>query len=110
MAPFVGWSIKKKSLKPTRLVLFHWGELRSKMGSWLQHLMQANFGAVKIERFEGPYCFEKTVVIMRHNEGSMGKERNLQVFDLLRCNARRFCDISPGGKGQETSERVFHLL
>jgi hypothetical protein len=110
MAPFVGWSMKNKCLNPTRWVLFHWGELRSKMGSWLQHLMQANFGAVKIERFEGPYCFEKTVVIMRHNEGSMGKERNLQVFGLLRCNARRFCDISPGGKGQETSERVFHLL
>ncbi|KAJ6997631.1 hypothetical protein NC653_014016 [Populus alba x Populus x berolinensis] len=47
---------------------------------------------------------------MRHDEGSMGKERNLQVFDLLRCNARRLCDISPEGKGQETSERVFNLL
>lgn len=35
----------------------------------------------------------------------MGKERKLQVFDLLRCNARRFCGISPEGKGQETNER-----
>ncbi|KAL3577155.1 hypothetical protein D5086_022438 [Populus alba] len=107
MAPFVGWSMKNKCLNPTRWVLFHWGELRSKMGSWLQHLMQANFGDVKIEGFEGgegPYCFEKAVV-MRHNEGSMGKERKLQVFDLLRCNARRFCGISPEGKGQETNER-----
>jgi hypothetical protein len=68
--------------------------------------MQANFGDVKIEGFggDGPYCFEKAVV-MRHNEGSMGKERKLQVFDLLRCNARRFCGISPEGKGQETNER-----
>ncbi|KAI5597884.1 hypothetical protein POPTR_002G102300v4 [Populus trichocarpa] len=106
MAPFVGWSMKNKCLNPTRWVLFHWGELRSKMGSWLQHLMQANFGDVKIEGFggDGPYCFEKAVV-MRHNEGSMGKERKLQVFDLLRCNARRFCGISPEGKGQETNER-----
>ncbi|KAB5568737.1 hypothetical protein DKX38_002530 [Salix brachista] len=107
MAPFVGWSMKNNCLNPTRWVLFHWGELRTKTGSWLQHLMQAHFGEVKIEGFEGedgPYCFEKAVV-MRHNEGSMGKERKLQVFDLLRCNARRFCGISPAGKGQETNER-----
>ncbi|CAK7347214.1 unnamed protein product [Dovyalis caffra] len=102
VAPFIGWSIKNECLKPTRWVLFHWGELRYEMGLWLQHLMQANFGDVNIEGFErgdGPCCFEKAVV-MRHNEGSMGKERKLQVFDLLRCNARRFCDIR-----QETGER-----
>lgn len=57
------------------------------MGSWLQNLMQANFGEVAVEEFkkgDGPYCFEKAVV-MRHNVGAMGKEKKLQVFDLLRC-------------------------
>lgn len=42
---------------------------------------------------------------MRHNEGSMGKARKLQVFDLLRCKARGFCSINPAGKGQEFNEK-----
>lgn len=107
MAPFVGWSIKNGWLRPNRWVLFHWGELRDKKGSWLQHLMQAGFGEVEVENFErgdGPYCFEKAVV-MRHNEGRMGKARKLQVFDLLRCKARSFCGINPAGKAQEVNER-----
>lgn len=107
MAPFVRWSIKNDCPRPTRWVLFHWGELRSKMGSWVQHLMEASFGEVKIEGLEEgdrPYCFEKAVV-MRHNEGSMGKEEKLQVSDLLRCKTRRFCGIDPSGKGREVDER-----
>ncbi|KDP41446.1 hypothetical protein JCGZ_15853 [Jatropha curcas] len=108
MAPFVGWSIKNECLKPTRWILFHWGELRSKMGSWLQNLMEANFGQVKLEGLEEgdkPYCFEKAVV-MRHNQGSMGKEKKLQVFDMLRCKARRFCGIDLAGKGKESKDII----
>lgn len=107
MAPFVGWSIKNECMKPERWVLYHWGEMRFKMGSWLQHVMEATFGEVNVEKFESadePYCFEKAVV-MRHNQGSMGKERKLQVFDLLRCKARRFCGIDPSGTGNKVNER-----
>lgn len=83
------------------------GELRDRIGSWLHHLMQANFGEVKIEGFEagdGPYCFEKAVV-MRRNEGGMGKARKLEVFDLLRRKARGFCSINRAGEGQEVNEK-----
>ncbi|KAJ4833929.1 hypothetical protein Tsubulata_038714 [Turnera subulata] len=107
MVPFVGWSMKNECVRPTRWILFHWGEMRLKVGSWLQHLMRANFGDFRIETFEdgdGPYCFEKAVVI-RHNEGSMGKEKKLQVSDQLRCQARRFCGIDPAGKGEEVNEK-----
>ncbi|XP_050214996.1 uncharacterized protein LOC126666079 [Mercurialis annua] len=107
MAPFVGWSIKNECLKPKIWVLFHWGELRSKMGVWLENLMRTNFGDVKVDGLEEgdqPYCFEKAVV-MRHNEGGMSKEKKLQVLDLLRCTARRFCGIDPVGKGKEVNER-----
>jgi hypothetical protein len=107
MAPFVGWSMKNECLRPTRWVLFHWGELRNSMGQWLQSLMQANFGEVLVEGFEkgdGPYCFEKAIV-MRHNVGNMGKEKRLQVFDLLRCKARGFCGINKEGRGREVNER-----
>ncbi|KAL5779822.1 hypothetical protein ACOSQ2_010559 [Xanthoceras sorbifolium] len=108
MAPFVGWSLKNRCLRPDRWVLFHWGELRERMGSWLHHLMETNFGEVEIEGFErggdGTYCFERAAV-MRHNQGSMGKARELQIFDLLRCKARRFCGLNPAGKGLEVNER-----
>ncbi|KAJ8762555.1 hypothetical protein K2173_007994 [Erythroxylum novogranatense] len=108
MAPFVGWSIENECIRPSRWVLFHWGEMRFKMGSWLEHLMEANFGQVKVESFEGgdgPYCFEKAVV-MRHNEGKMGKQKKLQVSDLLRCKARRFCGIANGAEREaEVNER-----
>ncbi|KAK9269924.1 hypothetical protein L1049_025497 [Liquidambar formosana] len=107
MAPFVGWSIRNQCVKPTRWVLFHWGELRDRMGLWLQKLMQANFGEVKVEGFEKgdrPYCFEKAVV-MRHNLGRMGKEKKLEVSDLLRCKARGFCGVNPAGRGVEINEK-----
>jgi hypothetical protein len=79
MAPFFGWSMKNNGCKgPTKWVLYHWGELRGRMGSWLQNLMQANFGEVAVEEFkkgDGPYCFEKAVV-MRHNVGAWGRRRS----------------------------------
>ncbi|KAG5023191.1 hypothetical protein JHK82_019093 [Glycine max] len=62
-----------------RWVLYHWGELRFKMGLWVDTLMEAMFnGPPIIERFDGvdedgPLCFEEAVV-MRHNEGGMSKK------------------------------------
>lgn len=105
---FVGWSMKNGCSKSSRLVLFYWGELRDQRGLWIQNVMQASFGQVPVEVFEkgddGPYCFEKAVV-MRHNVGEMGKQRNLQVSDLLRCKAREFCGINPAGRGKEVNVR-----
>lgn len=108
IARFVGWSLKNGCSKPTRWVLFHRGELRNRMGMWIHNVTQANFGEVLVEGFSGggnvPYCFEKAVV-MRHNVGKMGKERKLQVFDLLRCKARLFCGLSPRGRGKEVNRK-----
>lgn len=109
-APFVRWSMKNGCVRPTRWVLFHWGELRFKMGSWLEHLMQANYGDVKVEGFNqgnegregGPYCFEKAIV-MRHDIGKMGDENKLKVFDLLRCKARKFCNLNQEETGQSVN-------
>ncbi|CAN4092392.1 unnamed protein product [Withania somnifera] len=112
VAPFVRWSMKNECLKPARWVLFHWGELRLRMGSWVQQLMQANFGEVKVAGFDRgdvPHCFEKTVVI-RHEMSKMGKENKLKVFDQLRCKARSYCGINPGGKGREINERGVPII
>lgn len=106
MVPFVGWSMKNGCLKPTRWVLFHWGEVRDRIGLWVKNLMDANFGEAVVEGFgrEEPYCFEKAVV-MRHSLGSMGKERKLEVSNVLRCKARKFCGMNPIGRGKEVNER-----
>ncbi|KAE8719855.1 putative ribonuclease H protein [Hibiscus syriacus] len=87
--PFVAWHRKNNCETPTRWVLYHWGELRFKMGTWLNTLVEATFGQPSyIEGFrdmedEGqPVCFEKAVV-MRHNEGGMSRERRMEVYDLI---------------------------
>ncbi|CAA2982262.1 PREDICTED: uncharacterized protein LOC107015834 [Olea europaea subsp. europaea] len=111
-APFVRWAMKNQCSKPTRWVLFHWGELRFKIGSWVSNLMMANFGEIKVEEFDqgdGPYCFEKTVV-MRHDLGSMGMENKLKVFDLLRCKARSFCGIDSGGRAIEVNGKGVPII
>lgn len=102
MVPFVAWHrMNHCHESPKRWVLYHWGELRLKMGSWVRTLMGATFGEdPKIEGFQGidfkkeqPVCFEKAVV-MRHNEGGMSRQRRTEVFDLIRCKAREYCNIT----------------
>ncbi|XAR62111.1 Protein O-GlcNAc transferase [Bertholletia excelsa] len=112
MAPLVRWSMRHGCEKPARWVLFHWGELRTRMGSWLQKLMEANFGKIEVEKFvggDGPYCFEKALV-MRHDMGRMGRENKRVVFDLLRCRAREACGFNPSGKGREVNERGVPII
>ncbi|CAM8923727.1 unnamed protein product [Rhodiola kirilowii] len=109
MSPFVSWSMKNQCLKPDRWVLYHWGELRVRMGPWVQNVMEAVFGKVKVETFgngtyEGVYCFEKALV-MRHNFGKLGIEGKHRVFEQLRCKARRFCHVQHGGRWNKSNER-----
>nr|XP_015893468.3 uncharacterized protein LOC107427594 [Ziziphus jujuba var. spinosa] len=100
--PFVAWYKKNGCTQlPQRWVLYHWGELRFKMGLWLKTLMEATFdGPQHIEGFEwvendgfSPVCFE-TAVVMRHNEGGMSREKRMEVYDLIRCKARIYCNVS----------------
>lgn len=100
--PFVAWhQMNLCNPGPDRWVLYHWGELRSKMGGWLRNLMQATFDRPPhIEVFDGveddstPICFEKAVV-MRHNEGGMSRQRRMETYDLIRCKAREYCGLGP---------------
>ncbi|KAM4088425.1 hypothetical protein ACJW30_07G070200 [Castanea mollissima] len=111
MVPFVAWHKKNKCEMPNRWVLYHWGELRLNMGLWLKTLMEATFnGPPYIEGFEGvlgddePVCFEKAVV-MRHNEGGMSRERRMEVYDLMRCKARMYCNVSLEGRVAEVNDK-----
>ncbi|PSS26189.1 Protein O-linked-mannose beta-1,4-N-acetylglucosaminyltransferase [Actinidia chinensis var. chinensis] len=121
VVPLVGWHIKNGCLeRPTRWVLYHWGELRIYMSPWVQSLMEATFSVpVNVEGFdnsasggggggsgeeeEGAVCFEEAVVT-RHNEGGMSSKRKLEVYDLLRCKVRKYCNVSlvvEGGAGRQ---------
>ncbi|KAF8012899.1 hypothetical protein BT93_I0918 [Corymbia citriodora subsp. variegata] len=98
--PFVAWHQGEGCRRPPeRWVLYHWGELRAEMGLWLSKLMEATFGKpTTIETFDkikedSPVCFEEALV-MRHNEGGMSRERMIEAYDLLRCSARRYCNLS----------------
>ncbi|KAJ7946758.1 Protein O-linked-mannose beta-1,4-N-acetylglucosaminyltransferase [Quillaja saponaria] len=99
--PFVAWHIKANCSIPSRWILYHWGELRLNMALWLKTLMEATFdGPPYIESLdydgvdEGvPVCFEEAVV-MRHNEGGMSREKRMEVYDLMRCKARMYCNLS----------------
>lgn len=112
MTPFVRWTMKNKCIKPDRWVLFHWGELEIKTGSWIQQLMLANYGEFNFEGFDkgdGPYCFEKAVV-MRHDLGSMGLDNKLKVYDMMRCKAREFCSLSIPERSMEVDERGLPVI
>ncbi|VVB10519.1 unnamed protein product [Arabis nemorensis] len=95
--PFVSWSLGNQCENPQKWVLFHRGELRFGMGHWLSEVITANYGQEpEFLRFvdeEKLVCFEKAVV-MRQNEGGMSRERRLEVFDLIRCKARNYCNVS----------------
>lgn len=105
VVPFVAWHIKNECEVPSRWILYHWGEIRVNIGSWLRNLMEATYSeTLNIEGFEGfgddePVCFEKAVV-MRHNEGGMSREKRMEVYDLMRCKAKVYCNVSLEGGGE----------
>ncbi|KAL5705469.1 hypothetical protein ACHQM5_023767 [Ranunculus cassubicifolius] len=106
--PFIGWHIKSGCEKPDRWVVYYQGEIRSGISEWLTHLLDATFGGkMKFEAFtqmNGPVCFERAVV-MRHNEGGMSRERRVEGYDLLRCKARIYCNVSLMGRGADIDEK-----
>ncbi|XP_021774160.1 uncharacterized protein LOC110738099 [Chenopodium quinoa] len=110
--PFVAWHMKNGCKLPSRWVLYHWGELRAKMGLWIRLVLQATFdGPINIEVFDGvedeqPVCFEEAVV-MRHNEGGMSRQRRMETYDLIRCKARMFCSVSLDRRPHEIGMTLF---
>lgn len=81
------------------------------MATWLSTLMEATFdGPQRIEGFENddgsPVCLEKAVV-MRHNEGGMAREKRMEVYDLIRCKARAYCNVTSDEKTMEIRMTLF---
>ncbi|KAG5630723.1 hypothetical protein H5410_002440 [Solanum commersonii] len=79
MAPIVRWSMKNECLKPTRWVLFHWRELRLRMGSWLQQLMQASLVKSRSALLR---CKARSYCDL--NPAGKGREMNERGFPIIR--------------------------
>ncbi|XP_008237234.1 PREDICTED: uncharacterized protein LOC103335977 [Prunus mume] len=111
VVPFISWHIKSSCAVPDRWVLYYWGEIRARMEVWLGSLMEATFSeAPRVEVFDDveegrAVCFEKAVV-MRHNEGGMSREKRLEVYDLLRCKARLYCNVSLDEENYKSTHSV----
>nr|GMD85869.1 uncharacterized protein LOC109165637 [Ipomoea batatas] len=111
VVPFISWHIGNRCSSPARWVLYHWGELRTKISPWLTTLLEATLHApLNIETFEdgdgysddSVACFEDAVV-MRHNEGGMSRDKRIETYDLLRCKARMHCNVSLEGRLSEVT-------
>ncbi|PIN17684.1 hypothetical protein CDL12_09647 [Handroanthus impetiginosus] len=111
MMPFVAWHIKSQCAGPRRWILYHWGELRTSVAPWVKTLLEATFGGP--QNVDGihcdgesdgcdsnPVCFEEAVV-MRHNEGGMSRLKRMEVYDLMRCRARMYCEAGTREKGEQ---------
>ncbi|XP_024022954.1 uncharacterized protein LOC112092041 [Morus notabilis] len=91
IAPFVGWSIKNECLKPTRWVLFHWGEAV---------VMRHNAGRMAKERklqvFDLLRCkarsFCRLSLFGRGKEVNARREPVVRLTLLMRRDSRSFAD------------------
>jgi hypothetical protein len=93
---------------PDRFVLYHNGELVESMGSWISSVLRAALDrSIVVDRLDygdphRPVCFEEAVVY-RRGLGHMSLDKRIALFDMIRCKARKFCNVaqahrSVGGK------------
>ncbi|XP_051144380.1 uncharacterized protein LOC127260603 [Andrographis paniculata] len=124
MMPFVAWHIKSQCAAPRRWILYHWGELRTNMAPWVETMLEATFGApLDIGKFDDIYshhnrssdyddddatCLEEAVV-MRHNEGGMSRAKRMEVYDLMRCKSRMYCNVSSSSSSKQQQQQGFHI-
>uniref|UniRef100_A0A1D1Z9Y3 Putative glycosyltransferase AGO61 n=1 Tax=Anthurium amnicola TaxID=1678845 RepID=A0A1D1Z9Y3_9ARAE len=104
--PFFGWHRNRGCPLPARWVLYYRGEVRAAMAYWVRKLAEVVLGQdLVVEAFERegasrPTCFEEAVVF-RHNEGVMSVRRKMEVYDMLRCKARAFCNVTSSSSSEE---------
>ncbi|GLJ46710.1 hypothetical protein SUGI_0984730 [Cryptomeria japonica] len=90
------WRMENQCEVPERFVLYRNGELVTSMGSYIKTLLLAVLDRnVPVEDLSDhdPVCFEKAVVY-RRGLGHTSVEKKIAMFDMIRCKARKFCNIS----------------
>lgn len=92
------------------LLLFHKGEFRTSMGSWIKSLLQAcglptkALGAVR-GGSNATICFEQAVV---SRSGMAGMKRPLRsrIIKEARCQARTACHVQKSERGEDSRSHV----
>eukprot|EP01018_Ginkgo_biloba_P034836 Gb_01085 [translate_table: standard] len=96
---FAGWRMENGCAFPARFVLYHCGELVKSMGSWISNVMRISLGRdVEVDPLEygdKSVCFEKAVVY-RRGLGQMSLDKRIALFDMIRCKARKYCNVTQG--------------
>ncbi|GLJ46614.1 hypothetical protein SUGI_0982180 [Cryptomeria japonica] len=89
------WRMENQCEAPQRFVLYHNGELVTSMGSYISSVLLAALDRhVHIQEIgDSPLCFEKAVVY-RRGLGHMSLPKRIALFDMIRCKARKFCNIA----------------
>lgn len=100
LANFATWRMENKCAAPERLLLYHMGELVVSMGEWITHVLHAAFmKPIPLEtltltlKHSSAVCFERAVV-QRRGLGGVDEAHMHGVFDMMRCKARRYCNVS----------------
>lgn len=103
---FVYWRGDSRCSHADNLLLFHQGEYRTTMGSWIKSILQASglpssprsIDALVASNGMRPptVCFEKAVV-SRSGIGGMKRRLLSRMFKEARCQARRACNIHVDG-------------
>ncbi|XP_077234275.1 uncharacterized protein LOC143876460 [Tasmannia lanceolata] len=108
LSVFFSWMMDKGCPKPTRFVILKNGEVIKNVGGWIYAVLKACLGGeVVIDSLENyeVVCFEKAVVF-RRGLGKMSSERRHGLFEMIRCKAWKFCNVSKRSEGEEGSQGV----
>ncbi|CAM6099363.1 unnamed protein product [Calypogeia fissa] len=112
---FVSWGARNGCLVPQRVLLYHWGEHLTSMGSWIDNVLHASFGRkLEVEQLESngieePFVCLERAIVNRRGLGRMSDETMNSMFDTIRCRSRKYCglEVPEATKSQPTSVTLF---
>ncbi|KAH9299825.1 hypothetical protein KI387_031507, partial [Taxus chinensis] len=98
MVVSVAWGMENQCKAHDRFVLYQQGRLVRRIGSWISNILEATLGRriepeLLLESGNGPVCFEKAG-IYRRGFDNMSIQKRIELFDMIRCKVRKFCNVS----------------
>ncbi|KAJ7284273.1 hypothetical protein O6H91_Y341500 [Diphasiastrum complanatum] len=110
LVQFIYWNMHHGCRGANRLLLYHLGELRDSMGSWISNLLLSNHLPWRSDTqiFSGPpVCFEQAVV-SRIGIGGVPYFTLQELFKEARCQARRMCNV-PFSRTGPSTKKISHV-
>ncbi|KAG6550235.1 hypothetical protein Mapa_008195 [Marchantia paleacea] len=105
---FVYWKMNPTCKSAERLILFHWSELRTDLGYWIKNVFEASNLPTEPERlsyYGRPVCFENAVV-SRSGIGGVPGSLMKDIYEEVRCSARRKCGVTDFRSGPTDEVKV----